>query len=145
MTAEERVASWADDRARGIFHLRHFMYCYVHPENLQVLLLGVRLNAALSTDGAAVHFHCPMLSLDWSGPIGSADADFRPTIAAELLRGVGVKRDEALETYKLCPFSLVLARKDFITCHANDMSLDLDGVYWLPQVTGQWKQYLRAA
>lgn len=142
MTDKQQHAVWLDDLDRGTFPLNHFMYCYVHPENIRLLLVGVRLTAARSADGL-VRFDCPMLELSWTGPCGAVD--FRPDIARELYRGVGLKRDERMETYKLCPFPLAVRRVDFITNHTNDMKLDLDGAYWLPQVDTNWKRALRAA
>lgn len=143
MTDKEQKESWTDDVARGVFPLRHFMYCYVHPENVRILLVGVRLTAAIGA-GGTVRFDCPMLGRTWVGDCGEA-ADFRPEIARELYTGVGLKRDERLETYKLCPYSLVISGLNFVTCHANDMTLDLDSAYWLPPVDTNWKRELRAA
>ncbi len=141
MTDERRAEIWLDDVARGTFPLNHFMYCYVHPENVNVLLLGVRLTAAFDT--ATIRFDCPMLRRTWQGDLHGTD--FRNDIASEIQRELGIKRDEERETYKLCPYSLVLSGTQFITCHANDMKLDLSTAYWLPPVRNNWVRELRAA
>lgn len=139
MTTKERAEIWKTDVLRGTFPLNHFMYCYIHPENVNVLLLGVRFTAAF-TD-SYIRFDCPMLNRTWEG--GIQNVDFREDVAAEIQKGIGIKRDERLETYKLCPYSLVLSKTQFITCHANDMKLDLSDAYWLPQVDRKWIKELR--
>lgn len=141
MTDEAQKAIWMDDVLRGTFPLNHFMYCYIHPENVRVLLLGVRLTAAF--DATTVRFDCPMLDKTWKGNV--LDTDFRHDIASAIQREIGIKRDEKMETYKQCPYSLVLSGVQFITCHANDMKLDLCSAYWLPPVDTAWMRELRAA
>lgn len=130
LTENDIRRQWAFDKKLNRDKFNHFFFCYRHPENEDLILLGVRLSCAFN--GREIRYTSPMLSRVWESD-SYEDCDFRPDIRKEILKNIGIAPREHHELYLRCPKALMFKRINFITNQAIDESLGMEEAYWLPR------------
>lgn len=126
------IPALLDARDRGLEDFCHVYFCFLDPECKNRILLGVKIELAISA--SMTRAYCPMLDF-------RTDSDFRPEIRQAITREVGIKSNERLEGTFICPPSL--RETHFITNQKYNRKADISDAWFLPQpVDLRWRRYL---